>query len=198
MRGLLRSVAAATVAVLAACATPGGLERAPSVTVVADGLRPGQAVEVEVAGFPPGEEVLVGGGLAQSEFQVSERLRTDGAGASTVTLTVPSSAGPGEAWVFVAMTGDRDLRARTEALPVAGGGADEGIAGTGVVTVEGVVSDEGVECLAIRGDDGRLYTLVGRHAGLEPGQRVRVSGEVAEMSFCMQGTTLAVRSITRL
>ena len=63
------------------------------------------------------------------------------------------------------------------------------------VRVTGVITDEGVECVVLRGDDGRLYTLAGRVRGLEPGDRVRVIGRRAGASFCMQGTTIEVRRI---
>jgi hypothetical protein len=66
------------------------------------------------------------------------------------------------------------------------------------VTIEGVLSDEGVTCPALRGDDGELYTIAGDIGELQPGQRVRVTGEVAEMSICMQGTTIALGDITPL
>jgi hypothetical protein len=66
------------------------------------------------------------------------------------------------------------------------------------VTIEGVLSDEGVTCPALRGDDGELYTLAGDIGELQPGQRVRVTGEVAEVSMCMQGTTIALGDITPL
>lgn len=65
----------------------------------------------------------------------------------------------------------------------------------GEVRVTGRLTDEGVECPALRGDDGRLYTLAGDTGGFGPGDRVTVAGGVAEMSFCMQGTTIAVRTI---
>jgi hypothetical protein len=66
------------------------------------------------------------------------------------------------------------------------------------VTIEGVLTDEGVTCPAMRGDDGELYTLAGDIGDLQPGQRVRVTGEVAEMSMCMQGTTIRVGDISPL
>jgi Protein of unknown function (DUF5818) len=80
-------------------------------------------------------------------------------------------------------------------------GTDHGQTGdtaAGMIEVTGVLTEEGVECRALRGDDGRLYTI-GR--GLQQygtGDRVRVVGTVAEMSFCMQGTTLDLHSIERL
>jgi LysM repeat protein len=63
----------------------------------------------------------------------------------------------------------------------------------GRLTISGTVTGEGVECLAVRGDDGQLYTLAGNVDDLQPGDRVQVQGRRAEMSFCQQGTTIDVR-----
>lgn len=71
-------------------------------------------------------------------------------------------------------------------------------AGDGRITVFGVVTREGVECPAIRGTDGRLYTLAGDVGPLEPGARVQVQGRRAEVSICMQGTTISVERLRRL
>ena len=67
----------------------------------------------------------------------------------------------------------------------------------GSLTVRGRLTDEGVECPAMRGDDGKLYTLLGDLKGLRPGDKVCVRGRVAEISHCMQGTTLAIEQIGR-
>lgn len=66
------------------------------------------------------------------------------------------------------------------------------------IVVTGELTDEGVECQALRADDGKLYTLAGDIAGYKTGDRVRVSGEVAEVSTCMQGTTIGVKKIDKL
>ena len=64
------------------------------------------------------------------------------------------------------------------------------------VRVTGVLTDEGVECPALRGDDGQLYTLTPRDLqGFQVGDRVTVVGKAAEISFCQQGTTLEVKNI---
>ena len=64
------------------------------------------------------------------------------------------------------------------------------------LTVTGTLTDEGVECPALRGDDGRLYTLAGGDlSDVSTGERIRVRGTVAEMSTCMQGITITVDSI---
>ena len=63
--------------------------------------------------------------------------------------------------------------------------------------VIGVLTGEGAECPALRGDDGKLYTLTPRDLqGFKVGDRVAVVGKVAEISFCNQGTTLEVQKIT--
>lgn len=66
-----------------------------------------------------------------------------------------------------------------------------------LVTVTGVLTGEGVECPALRADDGQIYALLGDIGQLSQGQRLKVTGRVAEMSFCMQGTPLEVVSIER-
>jgi hypothetical protein len=63
------------------------------------------------------------------------------------------------------------------------------------VTVTGLLTDEGVECPALRGDDGVLYTLAGKPDPYKAGDRVTVTGVPVEVSTCMQGTTLQVKSI---
>jgi hypothetical protein len=65
----------------------------------------------------------------------------------------------------------------------------------GSITVRGKLTGEGVECQALRGSDGRLYTLTGNLHGLAVGDKVRVTGSVAEVSTCQQGTTLVVEQI---
>jgi hypothetical protein len=67
----------------------------------------------------------------------------------------------------------------------------------GTITVTGALTAEGVECQAMRGDDGKLYTLAGNLEGFRNGDRVRVTGRVAEVSICMQGTTIAVSRIEK-
>lgn len=67
--------------------------------------------------------------------------------------------------------------------------------GSPSLTVRGKLTDEGVECPAMRGEDGKLYTLTGDLKGLRPGDEVCVRGRVAEISYCMQGTTLTIEHI---
>jgi endonuclease YncB( thermonuclease family) len=65
----------------------------------------------------------------------------------------------------------------------------------GEVCVAGRRVSGGVECPAFRGDDGRLYTLLGDLQALREGAPVCLCGKIARISFCMQGTTLAVTRV---
>ncbi|MCI0431109.1 MAG: DUF5818 domain-containing protein [Rhodospirillales bacterium] len=66
----------------------------------------------------------------------------------------------------------------------------------GEICIRGQLTDEGIECPALRGESGVLYTLAGDTGGFEVGDEVCVCGTVAEVSFCMQGTTIASTHIS--
>lgn len=69
----------------------------------------------------------------------------------------------------------------------------------GELTIIGKLTAEGVECKALRADGtNELYTLAGNTGGFQTGDHVKVVGKTAEISHCMQGTTIAVKSITRV
>ena len=61
--------------------------------------------------------------------------------------------------------------------------------------ITGTLTTEGVECPAMRGDDGQLYTLVGDLGAFKPGDRVSIEGELMLISTCMQGQTIRLKSI---
>lgn len=62
------------------------------------------------------------------------------------------------------------------------------------VCVKGTLTDEGVECEALRAEGGQLYTVVGDLNDFKVGDMVYVLGTVVSVSFCMQGITIAVGS----
>lgn len=205
----------AAAAYAAACSPPGGGgERdAARPTVVAEPLAgpPGTDVQVRITGFPPDVAVDVGFGPTRTEHRLLSRTATGGDGSSAAAVRVPADAVPGRAYVFVAEYAPALLELASDTFRVtapaagpaapadttAGGDMDTDTAGgtAGEVRVTGRLTDEGVECPALRGDDGRLYTLAGDTGGFKPGDRVTVVGTVAEMSTCMQGTTIGVRTI---
>jgi hypothetical protein len=69
----------------------------------------------------------------------------------------------------------------------------------GLVTIIGKLTGEGVECRAMRADGtNELYTLAGNTSAFQNGDHVKVIGKVVEISHCMQGTTIKVKSMTRM
>ena len=84
------------------------------------------------------------------------------------------------------------MTAGCQPTPIAG---DDAEARDATTRITGTLTDEGVECQALRTAGGELYTLAGYVDGYEPGDRVTVTGRIPEISFCMQGTTLTVESI---
>jgi hypothetical protein len=93
------------------------------------------------------------------------------------------------------------LQVPADALILSGLGASSQNSSRGSgrrITVTGRLTGEGVECQAFRAKNGTLYTLTGNLRGFKAGDRVRVVGRVAEISICMQGTTLSVESIRKI
>ncbi|HEX9670343.1 MAG TPA: DUF5818 domain-containing protein [Thermoanaerobaculia bacterium] len=88
-------------------------------------------------------------------------------------------------------------KAQRQRWPQSGNLADR--PGRGIVHVQGEVTAEGIRCAAVRGDDGRLYTLVGDPAlRLRPGDDVWIQGRVVQSSVCRQGTTLQIHQLRDL
>lgn len=63
------------------------------------------------------------------------------------------------------------------------------------ICVRGRLTGEGIECQALRGDDGTLYTLVGPRITAKTGVPVCACGTLARFSTCMQGTTIVVDTL---
>lgn len=196
MRDALTLIVAGASALLIACTSgvPGG--QPPTVAVDAQQVAPGQSVAITASGFPPNTEVVIGSGPPQSEYDVITRARTDSAGAMATTVRVPGHTGEGGRVVFVVATDDARIKAISNEIPMI---ESSGENKTEPVTVTGTVTGEGVECPAIRGDDGQLYTVLGKgREKLREGLRVRVTGSVAQISFCMQGTTINATDVVVL
>lgn len=147
----------------------------------------GASVTLEARGLIPRATITIGFGQAQSEYEILESLEADQDGSLRTTARVPDWAEADRDYVFVA-DGPRSLAVArftvtgTEDPPES-------------VEVTGMLTDEGVECPALRSDDGQLYTLAGDTGNFTVGDRVTVQGTIAEMSTCMQGTTIRVESI---
>jgi hypothetical protein len=70
--------------------------------------------------------------------------------------------------------------------------------GKGTLRLRGQLVEGGVECQRFRASDGKYYTLVGDLKGLRNGDAVEIEGTVAEISSCMQDTTVQVQKVAKL
>jgi virginiamycin B lyase len=70
--------------------------------------------------------------------------------------------------------------------------------GKETLRLRGQLVDGGVECQRFRASNGKYYTLVGDLKGLHNGDTVEIEGTIAEMSFCMQDTTVQVQKIAQV
>ena len=160
----------------------------PSLTLSAPEAVVGSELTITAAGLPGDTAVTLAAGPSPDEARRLAEARTDPRGTAIATVTVPEAPPDGERLVFVVETADGRLRLVSAPFRVAPPAA--------AITVTGTLSNEGVECPALRGDDGKLYTLSPRAVGgFGPGDRVTVTGTVAEVSTCMQGTTIVVGTI---
>ena len=154
----------------------------------------GGTVELTATGLPgtglPGTAAVTisAGASAKDAKEIAAATTTD-RGTLQAEVKVPETATGGTSLLFVVETADQRARLVSEPIEV--------VVAADIVTVTGTLSNEGVECQALRGDDGVLYTFTrGDLASFAPGDRVTVKGTVVPMSICMQGTTLSVISLT--
>lgn len=155
---------------------------------------PGAGVMLTAAGLPGNADVVIGFGPRGGDYAVlATGVTTTDRGTLEQAVTVPDDARPGDIAVFTAETADGRVRLVSEPVTIVAPGPAPGTR----ISVNGTLSNEGTECPALRGDDGRLYTLADTTSGgFRPGDRVHVDGEVAGMSRCMQGITLTATTIT--
>lgn len=192
------ATAALTVLAVAACGgaeidLPGGQQPAPpgpaSVTVSTSTAAPGSSVTVRAAGFTPRSTVEIGIGQPQSEYSVIREATTDAEGRIETTVRVPDWTTRGQPYVVVVTEPDHDPRLVSDPL-IVGAPGDR-------VEVHGEVTREGVECPALRGPFGTLYTLAVADFDYTAGTELMVEGRIAGASTCMQGTTIDVEWIER-
>ena len=150
---------------------------------------PGTEVTVSAKDLPAVTPVYLGMGAARSGFEdLGQLLLTDGYGEMSKTVEIPSWATRDRSHFFVLL----DVYFRPLTLSDAFYVTDL----DGMLLRKGRITDEGVNCLSMRGEgeaeDGELYTLAGATEGLKPGDSVVVEGVLLESSDCVQGTTIRV------
>jgi LysM repeat protein len=164
---------------------------AATVSISPDRGAPGTVVQVSASGFPASAPLKLLAGRNAANLREFRPVTTDNRGRANVSIRIPDWAAGLRRIVFAFETPDGRIRSVSQPFRI---GAEAPPA-SDRVSVTGTLTREGAECQAMRGDDGTLYTLAGDFRGFRPGDRVRVEGRIAEVSICMQGTTIDVRRI---
>jgi hypothetical protein len=145
---------------------------------------PGTVVSLFTENLPLQAKVHVGVGATRAGFEALLEAEQGMWGEVSATITIPETAPWDRAVLLVAFDAVFAPIGLSDPFHVTR--EDGSLQRTGEIT------DEGVECLAMRDTDGYLYTLVGEVADLSPGDPVVIEASYVEMSTCMQGTTLSV------
>ena len=145
---------------------------------------PGTVVTLRSTNVPAITPVRIGVGALRVGFEEVAQVMTSDRGVVSITVDVPEWA-------------QRDLIHRFIVFdfyfnPIALSDIFHVTDADGMVLRRGQLTAEGVECPALRGDDGVLYTLTGSLAEFKAGDEVVVEGTLPEASMCMQGTTIQV------
>jgi len=145
---------------------------------------PGTVVTIFTENLPLQAKVHVGVGATRTGFEALHEAEQGMWGEVSATITIPETAPSDRAVLLVAF----------DAIFAPIGLSDPFHVTTadGVLQRTGEITDEGVECLAMRDTDGFLYTLIGNVEGLGTGDSVVIEARYVEASICMQGTTLEV------
>lgn len=150
---------------------------------------PGTLVTLTAAGFPGKARLRVLAGPDSATLRSIHTMKADKRGRARVTVRIPEWARSG-AFLFAVETTDRATRTKPQSFRITAAQPAENR-----LEVTGTLTNQGIECQALRGDDGRLYTLLGDLDGFVSGDRVQVEGVRVAQSYCMQGTTLRLRRI---
>jgi hypothetical protein len=145
---------------------------------------PGTEVTIYTENLPLQAKVHVGVGATRTGFEALYEAEQGMWGEVSATIRIPETAPWDRAVLLVAFDAIFAPIGLSDPFHVTR--ADGTLQRTGEIT------DEGVECLAMRDSDGYLYTLIGDTSGLEAGQPAVVEGRYVEASTCMQGTTIEV------
>ncbi len=148
---------------------------------------PGTVVTLRSTNMPAITPVRIGVGALRFGFEEVAQVMTSNRGVLSTTVEVPEWA-------------QRDLIHRFIVFdfyfnPIALSDIFHVTDADGMVQRQGQLTAEGVECRALRGDDGVLYTLTGSLAEFKAGDEVIVEGTLPEASICMQGTTIGIVQI---
>lgn len=148
---------------------------------------PGTEVTVFTENLPLQAKVHLGVGATRTGFEALHEAEQGMWGEVSGTIIIPETAPWDRAVLLVAF--DAIFAPIGLSEPFHATRAD------GMLRRTGAITDEGVECTAMRDTDGFLYTLIGNVGSVAAGDSVVVDGTYVETSICQQGTTLQVVNV---
>lgn len=133
-----------------------------------------------------------GGRDAYGHYDLSSSTRTEAAGAPVrLAAATPTIL-------------DRGMERKGKVALLAGFGrkdglrAKDGVNSGGKSAISGVLTNEGINCPALRDDAGKLYTLLGDLGGFDDGDRVLIRGTAGvDNRICNQSETIQVFTIDK-
>ena len=154
---------------------------------------PGSEVTVEARNLRPNDWVTIGVGPRASEWSSLREVETGSDGALSAEVEVPDWTDPRQRLIFVVDT-DRGVTLKSDVFDVTAPEAGDGADGDRLA-LEGRVR-RGTECYTLTTPDGDTWSMVSEDIAFTAGEYVEVTGQQADMSFCMAGTgTIEVGSI---
>jgi hypothetical protein len=145
-------------------------------------------VTLSMVGLPPLQPVRIGFG-SFGQYELVGRAEADELGNIHVNLRVPNWAQRDGVHFFFVSLGGQVARALSDPFHVTGP--------DGVARIAGTINAElGMGCLGLVGPYDTPYALEGEVDGWSPGQRVQVTGTVADRAPCGgEGLPISVREI---
>jgi LysM repeat protein len=173
----------------------------PLIVLSPDRGAPGEMVRLRGSGLEPNSRLRVLAGPGGRDLETVDVVRSDRRGQIDTQVQVPELSGGTPTIVFAVGHMRGRVVAYSEPFRIEqqrGRRGRSGWDGPGHADVTGTLTRGGPECPTMRGDDGETYSLLGDLGGFQPGDRVRVTGRVAELTSCMRGTALSVQRIRRV
>jgi len=155
------------------------------LTVSVPGGTVGSEVTVGLVGLPPSTMIFVGFGGLSSSHELLDRITTDGDGAASVAVQIPSWVERNRSYYFFFAYADQMPRGFS--APFVATGPE------GFVRVRGDVLEVADGCALMRAIDQTIYVLVGG-GGLNQGARVEVDGNLTVAPAPAQSSSPCART----
>lgn len=144
---------------------------------------PGTLVSIHTENLPLQGSVHIGVGAVGAGFETLTQSTQGEWGEISASVRIPLSARWDQPLFLIIFNGNFSPTGISDPFHVTN--AD------GMVRRRGRITDEGVDCVTMRGEDDTLYTLTGELGALRLGDEVVVEGVYVDSGACPRGSTIA-------